>query len=334
MFSHQGIPARVSFNFTFPYRLSPNVNKWLYTAHLVEGATSEKVAEALCAIVCIKLASWDPKLICICAVCFLHALHLCAFPPIRLLSHMNPLLPQQVTGVQSQWCGGRRCRGAAQPRWYLQVGWWWLRWDRRIFRTCSLRLCADTRWQTGSALKNLQFEGWGKRWEKGRHSLQVTQQTQADLEEWSQDHPALCSTHPLYTSRCLFGIARTSDSWSKRLPFFALSVFCQRVRVGEVCACPGLHSPPLTPGLARLKRARWVTERSLRSASVPCPLPPLGAPGQGPPNSPQIHLALITLPAPSNYFAVLLHWGQGKASSSPATIPRRCGFPTRIVLMD
>ena len=55
----------------------------------------------------------------------------------------------------------------------------------------------------------------------------------------------------LRTSHCLFGITRTSDSWYKRLPFFASSIFCQRVPVAEVYICSGVHSPPLTPGLAR-----------------------------------------------------------------------------------
>lgn len=42
---------------------------------------------------------WVPKWICNSTGCFLCDLHFCGFMPIKLLSCMNPLLPQQVTSV-------------------------------------------------------------------------------------------------------------------------------------------------------------------------------------------------------------------------------------------
>lgn len=140
-FSHQCMPARVTFNFMLPYRLPPNVNKWLYPARVFEEATSQKAAEPHFAIICIKIVSWDPKLICIFVVCFLCAL------PFKLLLYTNPSLPQQVTNIKSPWYGGRRDKEWLPSRvCTCRSGCWWLRWNRRMFGTNCLILYVDTWW--------------------------------------------------------------------------------------------------------------------------------------------------------------------------------------------
>lgn len=141
-----------------------------------------------------------------------------------------------------------------------------------------------------------------------------------------------CSVH-----RTAFLASHTQVTADRRgCPSLPL-IFCQRVLVAEVYVCSGVHSPPLTPGLAGLKQVQWIMKRSMHRAHAPYLLPPLGTCRQDPPHSPQVHLALITLPAPWGT-AAALRAEQGVLlpckSPAPATIPPRCSFQTRIALMD
>lgn len=133
--------------------------------------TSEKVEEACVLMwllfVCVCSGFQNEFVIlpvAFCVICTFVVLCLLNFFHVWILCYLSRSQVFNLHGVVGEEVKGNggivwlpSPAGTCRPRW------WWLKQDRRISKTCCLWLCADTQWERGSVLKNLQFEMKGKR---------------------------------------------------------------------------------------------------------------------------------------------------------------------------